>query len=448
MLSPKMGFVAVASPLEAGFDVAEERMKKAVESLKKHIQVVFIERVVANRADGVNALKKLRKEDVDLLGVMACTWLHDDVILNIIYGLGVPVVLWALPYPETVSMGCVQHIASVLKANGIYYKYVYGKETDNELAEKIAPIAKVAMLAKELRGLRVGQIGSRPMWRVTGPTDMTFDEINLSHTVGSQVVHIETSELLSTIGEVSDDEAKDVLENMRKAGKLNVKVDVKEVALLKAIKSYIALKKIVDKYSLDAVTVQCYPEYAGLVCFAFSQLGEERIAVGCEGDVISSILIYVLQKLTGKPATVTEPVSIEEDKGTIILRHCGAAAPSFAHLEEIHLAPVSPEEGVMVQFPVKPAPATVACIWGKEKLNIFIASAKTMKIDIDDWAKMGKAFLARIKLMNLEEENIKRILDKIIQEKAIDHHWVLVLNDVKEELTELARILKMNVVKL
>ena len=88
-------------------------------------------------------------------------------------------------------------MASLLKELGVKYKYVFGEPSDKNLAKRVAEFAKVASAAKSLRTARIGLVGPRPTWRVAGPADTTYDEIDISRKFGCEIVHIDFSALKS-----------------------------------------------------------------------------------------------------------------------------------------------------------------------------------------------------------------------------------------------------------
>ncbi len=446
-MNVKVGFVAVMTPIEEGSDKARERMEIAVENLKKHgLEIVPAKSVVSSKIDGLEIVKDLIEKGVDLLVMMQATWGNDATQLAIAETIGTPVVIWSIPYPETYSLASGQHIASVFKGIGIHYKFIYGEPTSDEAAKKISKFANVVAFVRKLRKMRIGRIGPpRRMTRIMNPMDSTYDEIDFQHQFGSEIVDVEIDELLSTMGEVSSEEVKMVLDEKKAAGMIGGKIEVNEEAISDTTRAYISIKRILEKYKLDAITVQCYPDYNGLPCLASCWLAEEGLTLGCEGDIGHTMVCALLQYLTGKPVVLSEVAKISEQDDTALFRHCGNASPLLAEdISYVFLRPGGWKRGIVVQFPMKPTSLTMASLWGrKDSYRMLIENVESVKLEIDEWSKLGGGLLAKIRF------KIKAIdfLEKIIREGG-DHHCVVVPGDVGEELNDFCYLTKVKPVTL
>ncbi len=252
-------------------------MNSAIKALRQYpLELVEADSVVRSQVDALKAAKKLGEKNIDALAIMAANWTRDAVSLSAIYELRVPVVLWAISYPATYSLAVVEHVASILKEMGIKYRFVYGEPSESDSAKQISNFAKVASVFMMLRGAKIGLVGPRPTWRISGPTDTTYEEMDIRRKFGCEIVHIEMGYMKSRAEEVSDQEARRTIEEKMSEGKIR-KVEVKDTVLLAAAKNYVALKKIMNESDLRAVAVECYPEYPGLTCLPASWLAEEGL---------------------------------------------------------------------------------------------------------------------------------------------------------------------------
>ncbi len=167
--------------------------------------------------------------------------------------------------------------------------------------------------------------------------------------------------------------------------------------------------------------------------------------MGCEGDIGSTMVAVILQELGGTPAAIVEPFAIDESKNRILLGHpCGSTAIAFADsVSTVHFRPVKPDEGVFVQFPVKPGSVTIANISGRMgNYRMFIATARTVEV-IDEWSRRG-GIVAGIQF----NENARLLLSRLIQQEGIDHHWIIAFADLENELSELCNFLEVRPVLL
>lgn len=100
---------------------------------------------------------------------------------------------------------------------------------------------------------------------------------------------------------------------------------IDSVELQKSEAFYLALKQIVDKYMLTALTIRCFDlltEYQSTGCFALSKLNDEGIIAGCEGDIVSLIGMVFATRKTGQIVWMANPSQIDIDKSELVLAHC------------------------------------------------------------------------------------------------------------------------------
>lgn len=435
----KIGFAAVASIYEAGVDESEGWMNSAVKNLQnKGVEVIAAEPVLTDQSNLRKVLDQLKTKNIDLLVVMNGTWAADSLQFELIKGIGKPALLWALPYPKTYSLASVIHFGSVLRESGIYFKYVYGSPDDKQALSEVVKTAHIAQLANLWNSMRIGKIGRRFTWRTMGPADTTYDELDMELHPGPSAIHIDIDELFSITSKIEDEKAKDLINHMNQKGKLGV-VEVKEKALIEAAKVYFAIKELMKKYSLDAVTVECYPKYGGTDNIASAWLAEEGIVSVCEGDLGHTALSIILQKLSDKPVGLLEPVQILEKENALVLRHEGSGAPSLSEdISQTRLKPVTEERGVLIFSAVKPGLCTLATVWGRrERYKMTTLKTQAMKLAPDDVDRFGGGLVAKLKL----DTNAKAFVDKIVDIGA-DHHMMLTLGDITKELTEFCKMVK------
>jgi L-arabinose isomerase len=93
---------------------------------------------------------------------------------------------------------------------------------------------------------------------------------------------------------------------------------------------------------------------------------------------------------------------------------------------------------------MKSGPVTLANISGRPgSYRMLVATARSVEMDPDEWSKIG-GIVAGIQF----DENVRSIMDRVIQEEGVDHHWVIVLGDHKQELIQLCDLLDIRPVVL
>jgi len=170
-----------------------------------------------------------------------------------------------------------------------------------------------------LSGTRIGLIGEPSDWLVASSPESEI----VYKTWGAEIIKIdlpEVEQLIETI--IQKDIAEIKLEFVSKATSV---IEPSGMEIEDNIRVYLALKKLIEKYKLDALTIRCFDLVLDLRttgCFALSRLNDEGIIAGCEGDMNSTIgMIWALKKF-GRLSWMANPSQINVKENTIILAHC------------------------------------------------------------------------------------------------------------------------------
>lgn len=279
MNKPKVAIVAMASQFESGGERAEEILKGVIQHLKESgLEVNAYKKTVWDPSDAFKAVDYFLKDQPDLLVMIHITWVLDSLQYIFINNIKCPIVLWGLPYPETFSIGCVQHFGSILWEHGYNYKYVYGLPENSDVIKEITRYTAIAMLYKKLSSLRIALIGPRQTWRAAGSQDMTSEEWEFSKKFGPTIIHIEMDEILERAKKQEKSFTEQTLSNLKKLQRIGRNIANKE-NLLYAAKIYLATKEIFKHYTLDAAAAECYPKFCGLMNLPSSWLADEGIVL-------------------------------------------------------------------------------------------------------------------------------------------------------------------------
>ena len=434
-----MGLVAVASHAESGGERAEGILEKARERLESSgLEVKTGKKVIWDSADAIQVAEQLAQEGIDLLVIIHVTWVLDTIQYLLIQILKIPVVLWGIPFPETFSIACVQHFASILWERKFPYKYVYGLPEDEEVISSINNFANVAKVSLDLRKAKIALIGPRQTWRVAGPLDMTGEEWDLTDCFGVKIVHVDMEELIKLAEAKSDKEADNVLQSMRQNNRIG-KIEVGEERLIYASKIYLGTKELFDRYSLTAAAAECYPEYSGLVNLPSSWLADEELILDTEGDLGHTTTRLILQRLgKGGPVALAEAGKLDFKENCLWLTHEGSSAHSLAETTfKVSITPGG-QKGTVVGFPFKPMPqVTIASLCGKkDTYRMLIAQGKTEPISDKEWVDAGKKLLIKLSL----NCDIKGAFESMLCQ-GIDHHLLIKEGDLTSQLTDLCDLL-------
>ncbi|NIN69160.1 MAG: hypothetical protein GTO63_31625, partial [Anaerolineae bacterium] len=265
----------------------------------------------------------------------------------------------AVPGIRSGSLVGAHQLGSLLTDLGVEHAVYYGDPGDIRTYTPLVAYARAAAAKRRLELGRLGHVGHR----TPGMTPIAFDEVEINRLLGTQVVNRGWHEIEARASAISEAVAADTVQQLDALGRMGSKSeDVSDAARL-----YLALRQQAEADDLLAVALGCYPHHAGRVCLSSALLTESGIPAGCEGDVNSTLAMYLLQSFTGRPAHFGEILEVDEGENTIITSHCGCAAPSLAADDElIEIAPVRLwNRGTCLRFPSTTGPATYVNLVGR-----------------------------------------------------------------------------------
>lgn len=439
MLKAKVALVAVASHFESGGERAEGMIKEAHQVLgKSGLSVEVARKTVWDPADALEVIDQFQKSDPDLLIIIHASWVQDSLQYLFVNKLRCPMVLWAVPYTETFSIGCVQHFGSILWDNGINYKLVYGLPDEREVIAEVKRQAAVAKIYNDLVKANVALIGPRQTWRVAGPQDMTVEEWDLSMELGTTIVHIEMDELLQLAEAQKTEEAARFLKGMREKKKLG-ESKVEEDRLIYASKVYLGVRQLLERYRLDAAAAECYPQYGGVANLPSSWLADEGIVLDTEGDIGHTLLAMAMHWMSDGPVALGEVGSMDTKENCLCLAHEGSSAHSLAKdVTHVRILPGG-EKGTLVGFPFQAMPeVTVANICGRAGCyRIFMGLVESLPISEQEWVSGGSKFMAKLRFGT----DARTVMEKMLEQGA-DHHLLLARGNLLSDLGALCDLLK------
>ncbi len=428
----KVGFVVTG--IEAlNLDAAAHAGKAAERQLRQAgLDLVTVEGVVTDTAAAREAAERLKREDVGMLLVLVGTFTQDPVFLELHGRLGTPTLLWAIPEDglfevpnKEVDMGSLVGAmmnASALRKMGAKYRLVFGGVDDPSSIEQISRFARVAEAAQKLREAKVGLVG----FRAPGFYDATVDEVLLKKLIGPEIVHIDLSELTSEMDKTPDQEAIKTIDELERKG-YKISGPSKEEQIREA-KIYLSLRRLVERYGLSAVTVKCWPELQFSSCLSLSLLSDRGVPGGCEGDVNGAVTMLLLHYLTGNPVFFCDVFHLDQKKNTLLTYHCGAAALSLAQSKASATIAKHPLGiGLTAEFPVKPGAVTLARLGNIEgRYRLLIAQGEALPTK-----QLVRGNPSEIRLKVPVSEFLRRV-----SMEGIEHHYLVVHNDLKDELLQ------------
>ena len=268
-----------------------------------------------------------------------------------------------------------------------------------------------------LNGKRVGLIASNVSYQA------------IRERWGIEMVDVPLDEVVKGYEAVGDNEVQDIADDF-----INRAIGVKEPSrdeVVKAMRLYRSVKAIVERYNLDAFTLNCFdliPTTHTTGCIALALLNQEGTPAGCEGDEQTLLTMLAVQAATGEMTFMANPSKILDNAThEMVFAHCTIApAMTDRYIVRDHYESLS---GVAVEGILDPMDMTVIKCGGKGMENYFISKARLIECTTNP---------------NMCRTQLHLRLDQPLDyflERSIGNHHVIVRGDHVEKLTAVLRML-------
>ena len=229
--------------------------------------------------------------------------------LESLFELGIPVVLFALPYS-----GHEWHTIAGWQREGKLID-VFPSSRYEDVLVAIRPFRAIHRL-KEARVLNVSN----------GPADAAYCQA-LKEKFGTEIISLLLPDLQKAYDAADRGQAMaDMRQWVRKARKI---VEPTKEDILKSSLMYVAMRDLLAQHGAVAITMNCLgmklmDRGMGYPCLGFVRFNNMGLGGICEADLKSTMTHLIFTYLVGKPGFVTDPV-FDVSNSTIIHAHCVAA---------------------------------------------------------------------------------------------------------------------------
>ena len=427
-MKPRIGLVVSYAPLEVGYEKAPELLEQAKQRLGKlPLEIVSVDSPVYDLATGAKAAELFCQSGIDVICWIAATWSFDNVSVDVISRVNVPLVAWGLPGVETGSLCSSQQLISVLTELNHPRKFVFGELTNEQTQKAVLEFAQAAVVLNRLKSSRLGMLGHRTI----GMTEVAFHEYDVKEIFGPIVVYLSTDELQKRRDKMDERQGQKLWENLKsRAGECKV-ADGDGVRSMKCL---LALKQWIEENGLTGVAIGCYPALMGEVCLACGLLAEEDVVTSCEGDMNSLILTYLMHHIGSAPVHNTDLLDVDETDNSCVLSHCGNSAISLAGskddvtLDSVRLT----GQGAVSLYPARPGKVTMANLCGKkDSYRLTYIAAEAIEAEMVFPGIPVKAKLSC---------SIKAFLEQTAN-FGTGHHWMIAYGSMSRQLEYIGQIL-------
>ena len=426
---------------------AEKEFKDSIALLSSLCENVKVPSEMLLSLDKLSAF--LDEIDPDLIVLQNITFANAAYASEVMHRFSsVPILLWTLREPA-IDGGRLRlnSLTGAYSAAGVIrsfreepLEYIYGAPTEEKVKSFINKVVRAASLKYDMRSLKLSCVGHTPQGFGFGRAlDMEMLE-----TFGVHLESIEARELIDKAKSYTDEECQAFLED---ADKRMVGLDktpsknAKDFARL-----YRAYKDYVTENNIGALASRCWPDFftsfGTPVCAVLGILNDLGIAASCETDAYGALSMYLGMKLTELPTFFGDPVSLDEKENTISFWHCGTAACSLAREDtgavvgehcNRHIGPT-------LEFGCKPSKKATIFRIGRDsegKFRFLICTGEILD--------KPKQFLGT-SLVVKTDKNAEEIIYSTVK-NGWEPHYVVIYDDVSEELEILSHFLNLEVVK-
>ncbi len=324
----KIGFLVMAHPDYIHDGLAARCADEAAALIEaKGAAAIRPADFICDHRQARQAALKLRCEDVDGVVIFLASWVEcPTVMAGVTEITGCPMALWGFPMmftPEgeqsTGSYVSFAMLRGSFERISLPFTPILAAADSDEAAEKIDAFIKAASAKKRLSRARIGLIGYSSMTIYPG----TFDHLLLRSKIGPEVIHSDAYSLIRRAEQQTEDRIDAACAKFE--GSAKICCDVGKEALRKAAGLYCGLMEMKEEQDLDAVNAKCQyefsKEYGMTLCTPLSLAADDAFVTSCEGDILCTVSMMILQYLTGQSIGYGD--AITSRPGGLKLSPCG-----------------------------------------------------------------------------------------------------------------------------
>ena len=235
--------------------------------------------------------------------------------------------------------------------------------------EQIVDAVRALQLRTLMQGQRIGVLGTPSDWLVSS----SVNHGAVLERWGTAFVDVPITHVIEYFEEEKDADAEAEADQFI-AGAVRM-VEPDRVEVIKAVRLYHAIRRIIAEENLNAVTLRCF-DLIGTChttgCLALALLNDEGLVAGCEGDLPSVFTMLLCKRLLDSDAFMANPSRIRDKE--VLFAHCTIGLKQTRqYIVRDHFESAS---GVAIQgFMREHKPVTVVKVCGKNLDRIAFTSA-------------------------------------------------------------------------
>lgn len=215
------------------------------------------------------------------------------------------------------SLAASLEISAWLRARGMKSEILHGELS--HVIQRIFVLQANFEAQRRLAGSRIGVIGTPSAWLIASEVDylLSKQRWNIDY------VDIPLEKVYDYYRAVTDDEVGEDCASL--ATQALACREATPEDMLKAMRLYRAIRRIVTEEKLDALTLSCFrllDETDTTGCLALSLLNDEGIPAACEGDLQAIFTMLAVRSMTGKESFMANPSLVNARTNEVVFAHC------------------------------------------------------------------------------------------------------------------------------
>lgn len=325
---------------------AEERGHRFVDYIEKNFtteNVTFADSKGLGCADLIfdtksadDIIERFKKEDVDAVMIINCNFGNEEAAADIAEALGKPVLLWA-PLDDEYYVDGMRPTDSQCGLFGVSrqmqrYHIPFShlpccRVESDEFKEGFESFVRVACMVKNFKGMRIGQVGTRPAPFFS----VIWNEGELMEKFGIRIIPINFAVIEQRMKSAPELYPQEIAE-YENYFLTNFELDDLTPKYIKPMATMAAMyKHLFEEFDLDVISAECWTAtpimFDGLApCAVYGLLNEMGYMISCESDIHCAMTMALLKCATlgkGIPLFGEFTVRHPENQNAELLWHCG-----------------------------------------------------------------------------------------------------------------------------
>ena len=277
-----------------------------------------------------------------------------------------PPPLMILSYNLRNSLPAAMEIRSYLQRQGIESRIIHSPLV--ELNRLLFEWGEFANIISKIQKSTLGIIGHPSSWLIA--SDIDSDKVQKRW--GLSIIQLPLDSLIKSTSSTG------VAEHVNSFRDSSTSCTPSDDELQKAGLVANALRELVNKHNLDAVTVECFRllmETKVSGCFALSLLNDlQESTAGCEGDVPATFTMLLGQMLTGQLGFMSNVTEVNQEKNTATFAHCTLPTTLAKSYEIVSHFETGLSIGIRGTFAHQPV--TVFKVFGEDLSEYWVSDGK------------------------------------------------------------------------